>query len=570
MFKRSNKITSLLVAAAAVISLVPTSVSAAEVKKIESKDGTIYNAASFSNGSYYIDGEINDDGNSAVYYVSPDGKYNELNDITSGADAYNFAAKYAFIDNGDYAVDMTNGTVIDDDVKENILDDAGEALRKKIKKDTEDRYQDPTSLKTYEAGQIIRRSGNYFLTTYTANTGKTKGGSTINGVGNQFSVYFDINGNYIDADYNLGKIKVTTTEAGAGGKIITSQATVENTEDDYDITSGGKVSASLSNIKIIDHDLNNVYRFATITVTASDVNTEITKINGQSVASASDMFEYVSGNKNKISYQVIQKISKEAASDDIHGAKYAKTVTNYAISNKNGKALEGIDGTGVITGKSCYIQDGKISVYSINVGEGKVTIRTYGLKSENGYYYMDEGDKSTENCEVAKDHSGAKVGAVKASGGTLFRVDGGYVYTYNNDGDWDKLYKVDGAFNEFTVENKNNMILWNEDDSVYSVISTAPTTVATTAPAVTEAATKNKGWVNTTAGWTFYDVTGTQMVGKWINDNGVWYMIKTDGIMVAGWYNDNGTWYYLNANGAMAANTTVDGYVLGANGAWIK
>ncbi|WP_423219214.1 hypothetical protein, partial [Clostridium butyricum] len=27
---------------------------------------------------------------------------------------------------------------------------------------------------------------------------------------------------------------------------------------------------------------------------------------------------------------------------------------------------------------------------------------------------------------------------------------------------------------------------------------------------------------------------------------------------------------YLNANGSMAANTTVDGYVLGANGAWVK
>ncbi|WP_423060317.1 hypothetical protein, partial [Clostridium butyricum] len=26
----------------------------------------------------------------------------------------------------------------------------------------------------------------------------------------------------------------------------------------------------------------------------------------------------------------------------------------------------------------------------------------------------------------------------------------------------------------------------------------------------------------------------------------------------------------LNANGSMAANTTVDGYKLGANGAWIR
>ena len=32
------------------------------------------------------------------------------------------------------------------------------------------------------------------------------------------------------------------------------------------------------------------------------------------------------------------------------------------------------------------------------------------------------------------------------------------------------------------------------------------------------------------------------------------------------WLNDNGTWYYLNASGAMLANTTVDGYKLGASG----
>ncbi|MEW9992545.1 hypothetical protein AB2T77_21155, partial [Clostridium butyricum] len=36
-----------------------------------------------------------------------------------------------------------------------------------------------------------------------------------------------------------------------------------------------------------------------------------------------------------------------------------------------------------------------------------------------------------------------------------------------------------------------------------------------------------------------------------------------------GWLLDGSTWYYLNANGSMAANTTVDGYVLGTNGAML-
>ena len=33
---------------------------------------------------------------------------------------------------------------------------------------------------------------------------------------------------------------------------------------------------------------------------------------------------------------------------------------------------------------------------------------------------------------------------------------------------------------------------------------------------------------------------------------------------------DNNTWYYLNASGAMLKDTSVDGYRLGSNGAWIR
>ncbi|MGG7153003.1 N-acetylmuramoyl-L-alanine amidase family protein, partial [Clostridium neonatale] len=56
----------------------------------------------------------------------------------------------------------------------------------------------------------------------------------------------------------------------------------------------------------------------------------------------------------------------------------------------------------------------------------------------------------------------------------------------------------------------------------------------------------------------------------WLNDNGTWYYLQSNGAMKTGWLNDNGTWYYLQSNGAMAKNTTIDGYRLGSNGAWIR
>ncbi|MDQ1144315.1 murein tripeptide amidase MpaA [Bacillus sp. SORGH_AS 510] len=39
--------------------------------------------------------------------------------------------------------------------------------------------------------------------------------------------------------------------------------------------------------------------------------------------------------------------------------------------------------------------------------------------------------------------------------------------------------------------------------------------------------------------------------------------------MVKGWFVDDDSWYYTYSNGIMAANTTIQGYTLGSNGAWI-
>lgn len=60
------------------------------------------------------------------------------------------------------------------------------------------------------------------------------------------------------------------------------------------------------------------------------------------------------------------------------------------------------------------------------------------------------------------------------------------------------------------------------------------------------------------------------MATGWVKDGSNWYYLNASGAMQTGWINDNGTWYYCNASGVMSANTTVDGYVLGANGTWVK
>ena len=60
----------------------------------------------------------------------------------------------------------------------------------------------------------------------------------------------------------------------------------------------------------------------------------------------------------------------------------------------------------------------------------------------------------------------------------------------------------------------------------------------------------------------------------WLKKEGSWYYLASSGKMVTGWTQIDGKWYYFskesNSLGQMAANTTVDGYKVNADGVWVK
>ena len=79
-----------------------------------------------------------------------------------------------------------------------------------------------------------------------------------------------------------------------------------------------------------------------------------------------------------------------------------------------------------------------------------------------------------------------------------------------------------------------------------------------------------KSWKTNGGIWYYLDNNGNKLKG-WQQQGGLWYYLDNDGKMKTGWLKDtNGSWYYLQSSGAMAQNTVVDGYKIGANGAWIK
>ena len=68
MFKRANKITALLVAAASIMSVVPAMAS----ERLGTKDGTINYGIAYDGGKYIYDGYRTDDDDTGIYYNGGD------------------------------------------------------------------------------------------------------------------------------------------------------------------------------------------------------------------------------------------------------------------------------------------------------------------------------------------------------------------------------------------------------------------------------------------------------------------------------------------------------------------
>lgn len=75
-------------------------------------------------------------------------------------------------------------------------------------------------------------------------------------------------------------------------------------------------------------------------------------------------------------------------------------------------------------------------------------------------------------------------------------------------------------------------------------------------------------WRQDNNGW-WYSIDNSWYQGwQYLDSN--WYYFGQDGYMKTGWLQDGGNWYYLYSSGEMAHNTTIDGFILGSDGAWVK
>jgi glucan-binding YG repeat protein len=84
-----------------------------------------------------------------------------------------------------------------------------------------------------------------------------------------------------------------------------------------------------------------------------------------------------------------------------------------------------------------------------------------------------------------------------------------------------------------------------------------------------QAGVMKTGWVKWNGDWYYMNGNGSMKTG-WLKWNNNWYFLNQGGDMKTGWVLSGGKWYYLFSGGEMAYSTTIDGYKLDSDGAWIE
>ena len=625
MFRRSSKLTAMLVAAAAVVSIVP----ATAAERLGTKEGNITHAVAF-NGGYIYDGYRTDDDDSALYYNngSKDVNVDEDEDYDS-YDLNRYGTKYATVKDGEdvYLLDLSTGKIDDEETVQDKLENAQNKLKSKINKT--DRYD------KFSAFGNVEDSENYITKVLDGKYGdvwykyvadgdndsikRMTTGAAVNG-GNAYIGFTNDSGNYIDASATANiYVYVPTLE-----KTVKFEEFGDDNED---------LVVKLDDLAVVAQDKDYLYTIATVKVT--DAND--TAVPG--VQSTQYFFQKISksqGDKKDGAYLPKSVSSYQLDMNTIYDNGDMNDATKVLLSaagityEKDGKDVVYTDGDGrqVI---NVEVKDG--TIYATSKDNGKVKMWKLKFKKdkvdafkidEKGNYIDKDGkptseDKAKTKVEkrdayvVKKDGDGDHdivSGAVSIDAdGNTWALDKGVVLKADGT-DFKEIYTIDRSLDHLDVYDEKNLIAWADED-VYTTVSEGKKQTETDAgveedkkdetPVVKAGWDKNAdgtwafykdgakatGWLNDKGTWYYLDAAGTMKTGwvqagswyylnasgamqtGWVNDNGTWYYCNGSGAMQTGWLLDGSTWYYLNANGSMAANTTVDGYVLGANGAML-
>lgn len=296
------------------------------------------------------------------------------------------------------------------------------------------------------------------------------------------------------------------------------------------------------------------------------------------------------------SYDNSDKVdSDEVSEGDTYYAKTSASTINISTSGVTSKYIRVFKGTSNSTkGKKTS------SDISLDSGSNTITVRIYSSEPDSSIKYSEDDDvigeykikvkctgsdtSNSDNEEDSGSYDDIYLDRLSISGESISLSESKVSYTYNVAGDVDQVSikavpedkdndtvtidgtDVDDSDNyKKTVDlkkgtNKIEVEVSNSDDDtnrVYTLTITRGATTNTNSTSDETTTTSNASikvdqWVQINGRWQYNDSLGTPLKNQWFFDRSLQ------------------KWYYLGSDGFMLTNTMVNGYRVGADGAWIK
>ncbi len=552
MIKKVSKISSLIIAAGAGISIIPAQSAHAAVA-LQVLDGTINSAQAYNDGKYIFDGYKDAKDDTDVYYF--DGtKDTALDDIEGKYEQY--GDKYVSFSEDGTLVDLSTGKIQDETLndKKEMLDTK---INNKVVKKVE-RYSNAKNLK-----YIGKISSNKLDTEWFEYKVSNDDGSE------SYILYVNESGSYVDSSEDLNIVHYLND-----GTKLEIDSNEELKEKGY--------TAEFSDALFSDE--NYIYRTVRITNISDSSDTEM----------------------------YMQKISKEYGKTKDE-AYLPKEVKSYSLSDfdTSAEAIEQNKEIDIVCkGDSIYtikINDSKATINKYDFvkerdfSDDAITKdRVYKLVEDDEYDVVK--NEKINAYDIDKDNN-----IWLLSNGKLSKVDGNNV---------DIMYTVDRTMNQLSAYDENDIVVWNSKYGIYSTVGgTTLREGWTQYPDGTWSylnadGSKETGWIIDNGTWYYLDTNGVMKTG-WFLDDGIWYYLNSNGSMhtgflndggktyylnsrgqmqnsgwskvgdddyyfnqdgsaETGWFLDNNLWYYFDESGKLLKNTVVDGYKIGKKGFWVK
>ena len=609
MIKRMNKLTALMVAATAVASIVPAA-SASAATKLQVQEGNIDAAVAFGDGKYIYDGYMTDDDVSGLYFNNGEKDSYLEEDEDYDFSSVKYGTKYVIVneDGEDYLLDLSTGKILDDESVLDLKENVELKLRTTLKK-ADDRYALENNKIVFEDENTITPVlENQFGDVWYSYAVKDADDAdkTLYGFVNESGKYIDVS-------------------ATANMTVSTTDSAVKVTEYDKE---KNDVEVSLAGApQVIAQDSNYLYTITKVNVKVSGeadgTRTYIQKIS-KAQGSTKDG-AYLP--KSVDSYEISSSLYIDNDNDDTAKAE------ELLIGNENVIATRVVKDTIYVTtleGDKVVVNTIKLKKEKVTKNDGTKKLDVYvAIKDENDDQTV-EGGKDAISIDVNGNTWAVNKGKIYKFDGTEFvevytcdrTIDQLDVYDENNLIAWnDEVFAtVQTKSEDNTTEDDKNETAqagwvknsdgtwsynkadgtkatgWLLDGSTWyylnsnGIMQTGWLNLSGTWYYLNGSGAMQTGWLNDNGTWYYLQSSGAMQTG-WLNDNGTWYYLQSNGAMKTGWLNDNGTWYYLQSNGAMktgwledtdgnwyylqsngamAKNTTIDGYRLGSNGAWIR